>query len=184
MLYCYISTYQVHRKQKQTETKVILLVKKQFEITTTYKVLLHNKGSFTNYIQVGDPKMSTFCQRLYHRKCQRRGVGGQKKSQNLVNVVCERPLTPKFQATRETLPPSWKNATGIIDSSMSQGVLSKSLVCSICIKCHWFNPVCSTIYLSGMGLKNKKNAHLYSHQGATFIRHNKLSRQTIFFDDI
>ena len=35
--------------------------------------------------------MSTFCQRSYHRKCQRRGVGGQ-KSQNLVNVVCERPL--------------------------------------------------------------------------------------------
>ena len=39
-------------------------------------------------------KMSTFCQRLYHRKCQRRGVGGQ-KSQNLVNVVCERPLNIK-----------------------------------------------------------------------------------------
>ena len=35
--------------------------------------------------------MSTFCQRSYHRKCQRRGVGGQ-KSQNIVNVVCERPL--------------------------------------------------------------------------------------------
>jgi hypothetical protein len=34
-------------------------------------------------------KKSTFCQRLYHRKCQRRGVGGQKK-RNLVNVVCER----------------------------------------------------------------------------------------------
>ena len=27
----------------------------------------------------------------YHSKCNRRGVGGQ-KSQNLVNVVCERPL--------------------------------------------------------------------------------------------
>ena len=36
--------------------------------------------------------MSSFCQHLYHRKCQRRGVGGQ-KSQNLVNIVCERPLT-------------------------------------------------------------------------------------------
>ena len=36
--------------------------------------------------------MFTFCQRLYHRKCQRRGVGGQ-KSRNLVNVVCERPPT-------------------------------------------------------------------------------------------
>ena len=36
--------------------------------------------------------MSTFCKLSYHRKCQRRGVGGQ-KSKNLVNVVCERPLT-------------------------------------------------------------------------------------------
>ena len=35
--------------------------------------------------------MSTFCQRSYHRNRQRRGVGGQKKT-NLVNVVCERPL--------------------------------------------------------------------------------------------
>ena len=30
--------------------------------------------------------MSAFCQRLYHGKCQSRGVGGQ-KSQNLVNIV-------------------------------------------------------------------------------------------------
>ena len=28
---------------------------------------------------------------MYHRKCKRRGVGGQKRT-NLVNVVCERPL--------------------------------------------------------------------------------------------
>ena len=34
--------------------------------------------------------MSTFCQPSYRRKCQRRRVGGQ-KSQDLVNVVCERP---------------------------------------------------------------------------------------------
>ena len=33
-------------------------------------------------------KKSTFCKLLYHRKCKRRGVGGQKKT-NLVNVVCE-----------------------------------------------------------------------------------------------
>ena len=33
--------------------------------------------------------MSNFCQRSYHRKCQRRMV---EKSQTLVNVVCERPL--------------------------------------------------------------------------------------------
>ena len=34
----------------------------------------------------------TFCKLLYHRKCKRRGVGGRKKT-NLLNVVCERPLT-------------------------------------------------------------------------------------------
>ena len=37
-------------------------------------------------------KKSTFCKLLYHRKCKRRGVGGQKKP-NLVNVVCECPLS-------------------------------------------------------------------------------------------
>ena len=36
-------------------------------------------------------KKLTFCKLLYHRKCKRRGVGGQKK-QNFLNVVCERPL--------------------------------------------------------------------------------------------
>jgi hypothetical protein len=35
--------------------------------------------------------MLTFCQHLYSRKCQWRGVGGQ-KSQKLVNVVYEQPL--------------------------------------------------------------------------------------------
>ena len=56
---------------------------------------LYSLGPFTNYVYkarwVGGPKMSIFCQRSYHRKYQRRGVGGQ-KSQNLVNVVCELPL--------------------------------------------------------------------------------------------
>ena len=43
----------------------------------------------TNYIpsKVGGPEMSTFCQRSYHRKCQRRGVGGQKKPKS-----CQRSL--------------------------------------------------------------------------------------------
>ena len=42
--------------------------------------------------------MSIFCQRLYHRKCQHRGVGGQKNPQNLVNGVYERPLIlPYFE---------------------------------------------------------------------------------------
>ena len=39
-------------------------------------------------------KTSNFCKLLYHRKCKRRGVGGQKKP-DLVNVVCERPLSKK-----------------------------------------------------------------------------------------
>ena len=43
---------------------------------------------------VGGLKMSTFCQCSYHTKCQRRGVGGQKKDKILsTQVVCERPLT-------------------------------------------------------------------------------------------
>ena len=36
-------------------------------------------------------KRLTFCKLLYHTKCKRRGVGGQKKT-NLVTVVFERPL--------------------------------------------------------------------------------------------
>ena len=43
--------------------------------------------------------MSTFCKRSYHRKCQRRGVGGQKK-QNFVNVVCEQPLILSYSAEK------------------------------------------------------------------------------------
>ena len=43
-------------------------------------------------------KKSTFCKLSYHRECKRRGVGGQKKT-NLVNVVCECPLTLKFYLT-------------------------------------------------------------------------------------
>ena len=35
-------------------------------------------------------KESTFCKLLYHRKCKRRWVDGQKKP-NLVDVVCEHP---------------------------------------------------------------------------------------------
>ena len=53
--------------------------------------------------------MSTICQRLYHRKYQHRGVGGQ-KSQNLVNVVCERPLGRMKEIIRVSLPPSCKSS--------------------------------------------------------------------------
>ena len=49
------------------------------------------KGSYTNYVYkrrgVGGPKMFTFCQHLYHRKCQRRELGGQKKPKS-----CQRSL--------------------------------------------------------------------------------------------
>ena len=58
-------------------------------------VVRSGKGPFTNYVykrrRVSGKKTPIFCKLLYHRKCKRRGVGGQKKS-NLVNVVCERPL--------------------------------------------------------------------------------------------
>ena len=36
-------------------------------------------------------KKKRLCKLLYHIKCKRRGVSGQKKP-NFVNVVCERPL--------------------------------------------------------------------------------------------
>ena len=38
--------------------------------------------------------MSTFCQCSYHRKFQRRGVGGQ-KSQNLINIHFPDKVPPK-----------------------------------------------------------------------------------------
>ena len=50
-----------------------------------------HKLRLQNEVCIGGPKMSIFCQPSYHRKCQLRGVGGI-KSQNLVNLVCERPF--------------------------------------------------------------------------------------------
>ena len=51
-------------------------------------------------------KESTFCQYSYHRKCQRRGVSGQKKP-NLVNVVCERPHTGRLLETYGYIVRKW-----------------------------------------------------------------------------
>ena len=47
-----------------------------------FKLCLQEEGG-------GGQKKLTFCKLLYHRKCKRRGVGGQ-KNPNLVNVVRER----------------------------------------------------------------------------------------------
>ena len=54
---------------------------------TVHKLRLQEEGGRWS-------KKSTFCKLFYHRKCKRRRVGGQKKT-NLVNVVCERPLSQK-----------------------------------------------------------------------------------------
>ena len=51
--------------------------------------------------EVGGPKMSTFCQRFCNRKCQRRVVSVQ-KSQNLVNIVCERHLRVLLYLKKKT----------------------------------------------------------------------------------
>ena len=63
------------------------------ELKAVSSVADFNMGVFTNYVYktrfVGGPKMSTFCLRLYHRKCQRRGVGGQKKLKS-----CQRMNSP------------------------------------------------------------------------------------------
>ena len=45
----------------------------------------------------------TFCKLLYHRKCKRRGVGGQKN--DLVNVVCECPLKSRLHIFFQTKLP-------------------------------------------------------------------------------
>ena len=51
----------------------------------------------------GSQKMLTFRQFSQGRKCQRRGEGGQKKSQNVANVLCERSLTLNKAKTGITL---------------------------------------------------------------------------------
>ena len=56
---------------------------------------------------------STFCKILYHKKCKRRGVRGQKKP-NLVNVVCERPLR-----VNSGMPESEKNEVPVVNLSMN-----------------------------------------------------------------
>ena len=64
------------------------------EVRTTNRLLLRfefnikGRSQLQDEVrQVGRPKMSTFCQRSYHRKCQRRGLGGQKKPKS-----CKRSL--------------------------------------------------------------------------------------------
>ena len=73
-------------------------------------------------------KKSFFCKHLYHRKCKRREVGGQKKP-NLVNVVCERPLGALFHLISQNMtadrlsdcPPFYTNLRTV----MSRAVESK-----------------------------------------------------------
>jgi len=52
----------------------------------------------------------------YHRKCQHRGVGGQ-KSTNLVNVVCERPLMVKYRKKTH------QDHVDAIDASVTEHVI-------------------------------------------------------------
>ena len=66
--------------------------KSGFELGGVHKLRLQEEGGRWS-------KKLTFCKPLYHRKCKRRGVGGQKKP-NLVNVVCERPLNSKFEGVK------------------------------------------------------------------------------------
>ena len=63
--------------------------------------LEQGQGSVTNYVyktrQVGGQKMSTFCQRSYHRKCQHRGVGVSKKAKILSKQFVNAPQQHAFQ---------------------------------------------------------------------------------------
>ena len=66
--------------------------------------------------------MSTFCLHSYHRKCQGRGVGGQ-KSQHLVNVVCEQPLFKKY------FPVPFKQLCCIVSKIINWNIIT--ILCSI-----------------------------------------------------
>ena len=57
-----------------------------------HRVRDHSQTTFTTRgSYIGGPMMFTFCQCSHHRKCQCKGVGGQKK--NLSNTVCDIALT-------------------------------------------------------------------------------------------
>ena len=75
-------------EQQQKQQPICLKIVKnnyaQITLGGVHKLRLQEEGGRWS-------KKSTFYKLLYHRKCKRRGVGGQKKT-NLVNVVCERPL--------------------------------------------------------------------------------------------
>ena len=73
-------------------------------------------------------KKLTFCKLLYHRKCKWRGVGGQKKP-NLVNVVCERPLT-----AQEKFPTNFQPNKKIVDQTVVQNQKDeiRTFFCNIC----------------------------------------------------
>ena len=82
-----------------------------YEICTlliSHDILAQHKGPFTNYVygtrQLGGPKMSTVCQRSYHRKCQLRGVSGQKKVKIPSTQFVNDPLMASFVGHFE--PPS------------------------------------------------------------------------------
>ena len=69
---------------------------------------LEYKGPFTNYVfkrrGVGGQKNRLFVNFYTIENVNGGGVGGQKKT-NLVNVVCERPLSPTLEYSLLTLQP-------------------------------------------------------------------------------
>ena len=63
-----------------------------------------DKGSFTNNVlrqgrQVGGFKMSTFCQRLYHRKCQRRWSKNLQSFQRSLNYQSQNSSRPSWHCS-------------------------------------------------------------------------------------
>ena len=54
-----------------------------------HRVRDHSQTTFTTRgSYIGGPMMSTFCQCSHHRKCQCKGVGGQKKSKSCQLSLC------------------------------------------------------------------------------------------------
>ena len=66
--------------------------------------------------------MSTFCQRSYHTKCQRRGVGGQKKPKS-----CQRSLWSKSKVKQLACLSPLKDFSGFIKVQVSHS-LSTNLI--------------------------------------------------------
>ena len=124
-----------------------------FSLGAVHKLRLQEEGARWS-------KILTFCKLLCHRKCKRRGVGGQKKPKS-----CQRSL--------------WKNPYALLYVTRLLGKLS--------LFCFMTSPIChrrNSTWNSYRGLTIKPSKHLSSRRTAT-RSHNQIKMmhlyQTMFF---